>query len=44
MFTGQAIRARLPAEAFRRWFLVAMIFLGFYLAGAAIYTLATSAP
>jgi hypothetical protein len=24
-------------EAFRRWFLIAMIFLGLYLAGSAIY-------
>jgi uncharacterized membrane protein YfcA len=39
MFIGQAVRAKLPAEAFRRWFLIAMIFLGLYLAGAAIYKL-----
>jgi uncharacterized membrane protein YfcA len=37
MFTGQAVRSRMPSEAFRRWFLIAMIFLGIYLAGAAIY-------
>jgi uncharacterized protein len=37
MFVGQAIRSRLQPEAFRRWFLVAMIFLGFYIAGNAIY-------
>jgi hypothetical protein len=37
MFIGQAIRSRMPADAFRRWFLIAMIFLGIYLAGAAIY-------
>jgi uncharacterized membrane protein YfcA len=39
MFIGQAVRTRMPAEAFRRWFLIAMIFLGIYLAGAAIYQL-----
>ena len=39
MLTGQAVRSRMPAEAFRRWFLIAMIFLGIYLAGAAIYKL-----
>ena len=40
MFIGQAVRGRMPAEAFRRWFLIAMIFLGLYLAGSAIYKLA----
>ena len=39
MFIGQAVRNRMPAEAFRRWFLVAMILLGLYLAGSAIYKL-----
>lgn len=39
MFTGQAVRSRMPADAFRRWFLVAMIVLGVYLASAAIYRL-----
>jgi uncharacterized protein len=39
MFIGQAVRSRMPADAFRRWFLIAMIFLGLYLAGAAIYKL-----
>jgi hypothetical protein len=43
MFTGQAVRSRMPADAFRRWFLIAMIFLGIYLAGAAIYKLAAGA-
>jgi uncharacterized membrane protein YfcA len=37
MFVGQTVRSRLQPEAFRRWFLVAMIFLGIYLAGSAIY-------
>ena len=40
MFIGQAVRGKMPAEAFRRWFLIAMIFLGLYLAGSAIYKLA----
>src|SRR6202023_3490679 len=31
MFIGQAVRARMQAEAFRRWFLIAMILLGIYL-------------
>ena len=44
MFIGQAVRDRMPAEAFRRWFLIAMIFLGIYLAGAAIYKLTAGAP
>jgi uncharacterized membrane protein YfcA len=39
MFIGQAVRSRLQPETFRRWFLVAMIFLGIYLAGSAIYNL-----
>jgi hypothetical protein len=29
-------------ETFRRWFLIAMIFLGLYLAGSAVYNLARS--
>ncbi|SEO29714.1 sulfite exporter TauE/SafE family protein [Bradyrhizobium sp. OK095] len=36
MFVGQSVRARMPAEAFRRWFLIAMILLGVYLAGSAL--------
>ena len=39
MFVGQTVRSKMPTEAFRRWFLVAMIFLGFYLAGSAINNL-----
>jgi len=39
VFVGQAIRSRMPAEAFRRWFLIAMILLGLYLAGSAIFEL-----
>jgi uncharacterized membrane protein YfcA len=37
MMIGQAVRSRLQPEAFRRWFLVAMILLGLYLAGSAGY-------
>jgi uncharacterized membrane protein YfcA len=37
MFIGQAVRSRLEPEAFRRWFLIAMILLGIYLAVSAGY-------
>jgi len=37
MFIGQAVRSRLEPETFRRWFLIAMILLGIYLAGSAGY-------
>jgi uncharacterized protein len=37
MFTGQAVRTRLEPETFRRWFLVAMLLLGIYLAGSGLY-------
>ncbi len=36
MFIGQALRSRMQPEAFRHWFLIAMIFLGLYLAGSAV--------
>jgi uncharacterized membrane protein YfcA len=39
MFAGQTIRAKMPTEAFRRWFLIGMILLGIYLAGSALYEL-----
>ena len=39
MFIGQSLRTRLPADAFRRYFLIAMVFLGLYIAGAALYKL-----
>lgn len=39
VFIGQAVRSRMPAEAFRRWFLVSMILLGIYLAATAVYGL-----
>jgi len=32
MFTGQAVRNRMAPEHFRRWFLIAMLLLGIYLA------------
>jgi uncharacterized membrane protein YfcA len=37
MFIGQSVRARMPTETFRRWFLIGMILLGIYLAGSAAY-------
>jgi uncharacterized membrane protein YfcA len=37
MFIGQAVRSRLQPETFRRWFLIAMIFLGLYLSVSALY-------
>ncbi|MEW6768243.1 MAG: sulfite exporter TauE/SafE family protein [Pseudomonadota bacterium] len=36
MYLGQVLRARMDAESFRRWFLIAMMLLGFYLAGEMI--------
>lgn len=33
MYLGQVLRARMDAETFRRWFLIAMLLLGLYLAG-----------
>jgi len=33
MYAGQAVRSRLEPELFRRWFQIAMILLGLYLAG-----------
>jgi hypothetical protein len=33
------VRSRMPAETFRRWFLIAMILLGIYLAATATYEL-----
>ena len=40
MFIGQAVRSRMHPDAFRRWFLIAMIFLGLYLVGSTIANLA----
>jgi uncharacterized protein len=37
MFVGQALRTRLEPDTFRRWFLIAMLLLGIYLAGSALY-------
>jgi uncharacterized protein len=39
MFIGQALRSRMRPDTFRRWFLIAMILLGIYLAGSAAYNL-----
>lgn len=36
MFLGQAVRTKMEPESFRRWFLIAMLLLGLYLAGSAI--------
>jgi uncharacterized protein len=36
MFIGQAVRTRMQPDAFRRWFLIAMILLGLYLTGSAL--------
>lgn len=33
MYLGQVLRSRMEAETFRRWFLIAMLLLGVYLAG-----------
>ncbi|MGB6638305.1 MAG: sulfite exporter TauE/SafE family protein, partial [Bradyrhizobium sp.] len=37
MAIGQAVRTRLEPDVFGRWFLISMILLGIYLAGAASY-------
>jgi uncharacterized membrane protein YfcA len=37
MFIGQAVRTRMQPEVFRRWFMIAMIFLGLYLATTAFF-------
>ena len=42
MFIGQAVRSRLEPETFRRWFLVALILLGTYLAASATYEVVRS--
>src|SRR5437868_7299566 len=42
MFIGQAVRSRMHPEEFRRWFLIALIFLGFYLTGSAVFTMTAS--
>jgi uncharacterized protein len=39
MFIGQSVRSRMEPETFRRWFLIAMIFLGIYLVGSTIYNI-----
>src|SRR4051812_16564048 len=39
MFIGQSVRTRMQPEVFRRWFLIAMIFLGLYIAGNALIKL-----
>ena len=39
MFIGQAVRSRMQPEAFRRWFLIAMILLGLYLVGSTVFNM-----
>jgi uncharacterized membrane protein YfcA len=39
MFIGQAVRSRMQPDVFRRWFLIAMILLGLYLAASALVKL-----
>ena len=41
-FIGQAVRSRLEPETFRRWFLIALILLGTYLAASAAYEVVQS--
>jgi uncharacterized protein len=36
MYLGQLARARMDAESFRRWFLIAILLLGIYLAGVTL--------
>lgn len=38
MFIGQTVRTRMEPEAFRYWFLIAMLLLGLYLAGSTLLT------
>jgi uncharacterized membrane protein YfcA len=42
MAIGQAVRSRMQPDTFRRWFLIAMIVLGVYLAGSAVFKLSAS--
>ncbi len=42
MSIGQMVRSRMQPEAFRRWFLVAMVLLGLYLTGSAVYNMTAS--
>ncbi len=42
MFIGQAVRSKMQPDTFRRWFLIAMLLLGLYLAGSAAFNILTS--
>jgi uncharacterized protein len=42
MFLGQAVRSKMPSDAFRRWFLIGMIALGVYLAAGPLFGLTTA--
>lgn len=43
MFAGQIIRTRMQPKAFRRWFLIAMLLLGLYLASSAVFKIVAQA-
>jgi hypothetical protein len=44
MYLGQLLRSRMDADTFRRWFLIAMLLLGIYLAGEMVIRLYTETP
>jgi uncharacterized protein len=41
MYLGQMLRSKMPSEAFRRWFLIAILMLGFYLASGTLAKILT---
>lgn len=41
MYLGQILRSRMEPETFRRWFLIAMLLLGVYLAGEMLIRIST---
>lgn len=44
MYLGQLLRSRMDADTFRRWFLIAMLLLGFYLAGEMLMKISSEIP
>lgn len=44
MYLGQLLRSRMDADTFRRWFLIALLLLGIYLAGEMMIRLYTEIP
>jgi len=44
MYIGQNVRSRMNADSFRRWFLMAMLLLGVYLAGNTLVLLFAAPP